>query len=334
MYANSFIFAKILLTLAEHFPEDKVNQWLENAEVIKMTDDELILFSPSHENLISLREHCRPYILDSLNNLFQCNVTLEIWGPQELELYNQSKKKEPDYLKPGYLFSDFLVGNSNEIAFKIAKAIAAAPGNETYNPLCIYGPSGTGKTHLLCAIANEIHINNPRLNVCYIQADVFVGELIWSLRSGTHDEFRRKYRSVDVMIVEDIQFFAGKATTQEEFYYLIDYLYQNQTQLIFSANCYPALIPGIEDYLSSKFEQGIVIGVDVPELDIRKKLVSRLAQKYKLMLNDEAISYIAEIVPENFRKITGALKRLRAARDIDGVALTTAQIKEMLEQLL
>lgn len=321
MYANSFIFAKILLTLAEHFPEDKVNQWLENAEVIKSTDDELILFSPSCENLISLREHCRPYILECLKNLFQCNATLEIWGPQELELYNQSKKKEPDYLKPGYLFSDFLVGNSNEMAFKIAKAIAAAPGNETYNPLCIYGPSGTGKTHLLCAIANEIHINNPELNVCYVLADVFVGELIWSLRSGTHDAFRRKYRSLDVLIVEDIQFLAGKTTTQEEFYYLFDYLYQNHKQLIFSANGHPALIPGIEDYLSSKFEQGIIIGIDIPELDIRKTFISSLGKKYKLTLTDEAISCIAEIVPENFRKITGVMKRLRAARDIDGTTL-------------
>ena len=216
------------------------------------------------------------------------------------------------------------------MALKTAKVVVADPGNNAYNPLYIYGPSGVGKTHLLYAIANEIYRSMPATNICYTQADKFVGELIWSLRSGKYDEFRHKYRSVDAFIVDDIQFLAGKVSTQEEFYHIFDYLYQNNKQLILSANDYPSGIPGLENYLSSKFEQGIAVGIEPPDFKVREKIVTQLAHAYKLDISEESILYIAETISSSVRYIVDSMKRLRAAHDLDNKCLSEDNIKSIL----
>lgn len=334
MYACSYILAKILLTLSTHFPEDVTDRWLDDVEVIECTEDKLVLYSPSSDNLRNLREQGYPYILELAKNLLRCNAMVEIYGPEEYEKYKRSQIAKQSTLKPQFSFDNFVVGSSNEMAVKIAKTVALDPGNNLHNPLYVYGPSGVGKTHLLCAIANEIYTTKSETNICYVNADTFVGELIWGLRNGTYNDFRTKYRSLDVLIVEDIQFLAGKATTQEEFYHIFDYLYQNNKQLIFSANHLPAEITGIETYLCSKFEQGIVIDIEPPDFRVRKDIITQLDQTYKLSLSREAILYISEVIPGNVRKIVGAMKRLRAAQDLNGVTLTVNQIKTVLEQLV
>ena len=334
MYAHSYVLVKILLTLSAHFPEKIVDQWLSDAEVIECTEDKIVLYSPSPDNLRNLREQGYPHILELAKNLLQCNAMVEICGPEEYEKYKRSQIAKHSYLKPQFSFSGFVVGSSNEMAVKIAKTVALDPGNNLHNPLYVYGPSGVGKTHLLCAIANEIYTTKHEANICYVNADKFVGELIWGLQNGTYNDFRTKYRSIDVLIVEDIQFLAGKTTTQEELYYLFDYLYQNNKQLIFSANSYPSAIAGMETYLYSKFEQGIVIGIEAPDFQVRKEIVTRLDQTHKLGLCSEAILFVVEALPDNVRKIVGAMKRLRAARDIDGATLTLEQVKIIINQLV
>lgn len=332
MYAHSYILAKILLTLSAHFPEDVVDQWLKNAEIIECTEDKIILYSPSLDKLKNLQERCYLYILELANHLLQCNASVEIIGPQEFIQYKQSQKAKPNYLKPQYLFDNFVVGTSNEMAVKTARAVAAELGNEAYNPLYIYGPSGVGKTHLLCAIANEIHINRPEANVYYVNADTFVSELIWGLRSGQYDAFRQKYHALDVLIVDDIQFLAGKASAQEELYYIFDYLYQNNKQLFFSANSYPSSILGLESYLCSKFEQGIVIGIDTPERQICQTIVTRLANAYKLGFNEDTVLHIVNLLPNNIKEIIGAMKRLRAAHELYDEELSTDNIDAILRR--
>lgn len=332
MYAHSYIWAKILLTLTEHFPEDKVDQWLENAEIIECSEDHLIMYTPSHENLQCLRENCRPYILDLLKALLQCNATIELWGTEELEQYRRKQASQPDYFKPLYQFQNFVVGSSNEMAYKLAKAVAENPGKHSYNPLYIYGPRGVDKTHLLCSIANEIHLARPEAQICYVLADAFVSELIWGIQSGRLEGFRQKYRSADVLIIEDVQFLAGKASVQEGFYHIFDHLYQNNKQIIMSANSYPARIPKLEYYLSSKFEQGITVCIEAPDLNIRHTIISLLGQKYKLDLNSETIRYLTDSITDSVRSIEGALKKLRAAHDLAGVDLSIDNVKSILLQ--
>ena len=330
MYAHSYILAKIIMALSAHFPEEVIDQWFENAEIIECTEEKVILHSPSSGNLVNIKEQCYPYILELAKNLLQGNVVLQIWGPHELQQYKQNQKAKPDYLKPQYLFDDFVVGTSNEMAVKTAKAVAAEFGNEAYNPLYIYGPSGAGKTHLLCAIANEIHINRPEANVHYVNADTFVSELIWGLRNGQYDAFRQKYRSVDVLIFDDVQFLEGKASAQEEFYYIFDFLYQNNKLLVFSANRYPSLISGLEHYLYTKFEQGVVIGIDAPDPHVCQVVATRLANSYKLGLNKETILQVVNLLPNNIKEIIAAMKRLRAAHDLNDESLTVDRIKDIL----
>ncbi len=330
MYAHSYVLAKIILALSTHFSEEEIDQWFENAEIIECTEDKIILYSPSPDKVKNLQERCYPYILELANHLLQCHASVEIIGPQELIQYKKSNKAKPNYLKPQYLFDNFVVGTSNEMAVKTARAVAAELGNEAYNPLYIYGPSGVGKTHLLCAIANEIHINRPEANIYYVNADTFVSELIWGLRSGQYDAFRQKYRTLDVLIVDDIQFLAGKASAQEELYYIFDYLYQNNKLLVFSANSYPSSISGLENYLYTKFEQGVVIGIDVPDHQICQVVVARLANSYKLGLDEGTILQIVDYLPANIREIIGAMKRLRAVHDLDGESLTLDNIKAIL----
>lgn len=327
MYANSYMLAKILLSLYDNFPEPDVDKWLTDAEVIECTEDKVILYSPSLDNLNILQELCYSYILDVVKNLLQCNALLEIWGPIEFSHHRQSEITKPNYANSNYLFSNYVVGSSNEIAVKAAKTVSSAPGSTIYNPLYIYGPSGVGKTHLLCAIANEIHITNPKANICYVLADTFVSELIWGLRNGRYDNFNQKYRSVDVLIVDDIQFLAGKATTQEEFYYIFDYLLQNGKQLIFSSNDYPASIPGMENYLYSKFEQGVVLSIETPDIKIRQAMITRLAHAYRLEISNASIQFIAEAFPDNIRKIVGAMKMLRTAHDLNGTELSDYNVQ-------
>ena len=330
MYARSYVLAKIVLELSTNFPEDVTDRWLENLEVIECTEGKLILYSPLQEDLVKLRERYYTCISKLAKALLLCNAIVEIWSSKELERYKKNQKAKPSYLKPQFSFSNFVVGPSNEIAVKTAKAITSDPGNETYNPLYIYGPSGVGKTHLLCAIANDIYINKPQINICYVLADTFVSELIWGLRNGKYDEFRNKYRSADVLIVEDIQFLAGKVSTQEEFYHIVDYLYQNNKQLILSSDCHPMAIPGFEGFLSSKLEQSVIVGIKTPDFIIRQNIITQLANKYKLDTTKESVLCIAEAVPDSVRKVVGIMKMLRAAQDLDNQRLTEDKIRSIL----
>lgn len=327
MYAKSYVLAKIILSLYANFPEAEVDKWLADAEVIECTEDKVILYSPSLDSLKILQEVCYSYILDVVKNLLQCNALLEIWGPTDLDQHRQNQSTRSNYTSANYSFSNYIVGTSNEIAVIAARAVSSAPGNAIYNPLYFYGPSGVGKTHLLHAIANEIHVTNPEASICYVLTDTFVSELVWSLRSGRYDSFRLKYRSADVLIVDDIQFLAGKASTQEEFYYIFDYLYQNGKQLIFSSNNYPSSIPGMENYLCSKFEQGVVLCIDTPDIKIRQDLIARLAHAYRLDISNMSVRFIAEAFPDNLRKIIGAMKMLRAAHDLHGTELSDYNVQ-------
>lgn len=334
MYASSYVLAKILLTLSARFTEEAVVAWFENAEIIKCTEDTVILYSPSPDNLKILNEQCYSYIHETVKELLQCNATLEIWGSQKLENYKHNQIAENNSFNPQLVFSNYIVGKSNEMAVKVAKAVTSSAGAGIYNPLYMYGPSGVGKTHLLCAIANEMLRVNPKVKICYAVADTFVGELIWGLRNGAYDAFRTKYQSVDVLIIDDIQFLAGKAATQEEFYSIIDFLYQNNKQLIVSANNCPSLVPGLESFLYSKFEQGVVIGIDTPDITIRRTVVAQLNDAYNLGISDETIEYVAESIPNSIRKTIGVMKKLRASHDLDGVKLTLGQTRIIVDQLL
>ena len=210
-----------------------------------------------------------------------------------------------------YTFENFVVGSSNKFAHAAAQAVADKPA-VLYNPLFIYGGSGLGKTHLLCAICKEIQKKNPRARILYTKGETMTIELIEAIQKGTTPEFRAKYRQVDVLLVDDIQFIGGKAATQEEFFHTFDHLHSNGKQIVLTSDRPPREIATLEDRLQSRFVMGLTADIQPPDLETRMAIIRRKAQLLDLPIADDVTSYIANQLKSNVRQLEGVVKRMRA----------------------
>ncbi|MBQ8683807.1 MAG: chromosomal replication initiator protein DnaA [Clostridia bacterium] len=210
-----------------------------------------------------------------------------------------------------YTFENFVVGSSNKFAHAASQAVASKPAG-LYNPLFIYGGSGLGKTHLLCAICKEIQRNNPRAKILYTKGETMTIELIEAIQKGTTPEFRAKYRQVDVLLVDDIQFIAGKVSTQEEFFHTFDALHSTGKQIVLTSDRPPREIATLEERLQSRFVMGLLADIQPPDLETRIAIIRRKAQMLDLTLSDEVATYIANQLKSNVRQLEGVVKRMRA----------------------
>ena len=210
-----------------------------------------------------------------------------------------------------YSFENFVVGSSNKFAHAASQAVASKPAG-LYNPLFIYGGSGLGKTHLLCAICKEIQRNNPRAKILYTKGETMTIELIEAIQKGTTPEFRAKYRQVDVLLVDDIQFIAGKISTQEEFFHTFDALHSTGKQIVLTSDRPPREIATLEERLQSRFVMGLLADIQPPDLETRIAIIRRKAQMLDLSLSDEVATYIANQLKSNVRQLEGVVKRMRA----------------------
>lgn len=210
-----------------------------------------------------------------------------------------------------YSFENFVVGSSNKFAHAASQAVASKPAG-LYNPLFIYGGSGLGKTHLLCAICKEIQKNNPRAKILYTKGETMTNELIEAIQNGTTPEFRAKYRQVDVLLVDDIQFIGGKVSTQEEFFHTFDNLHSNGKQIVLTSDRPPREIATLEERLQSRFVMGLTADIQPPDLETRIAIIRRKAQMLDLPLSDELAGYIANQLKSNVRQLEGVVKRMRA----------------------
>lgn len=210
-----------------------------------------------------------------------------------------------------YTFENFVKGSSNEFALAAARAVANKPAS-AWNPLFIYGGSGLGKTHLMCAICQEILKNNPRTRILYTKGEDMTNELIEAIQNGTTTEFRAKYRQVDVLLVDDIQFIAGKVSTQEEFFHTFDALHSNNKQIVLTSDRPPREIATLEERLQSRFEMGLLADIQPPNLETRIAIIRRKAQSLELPLTDDVVEYIAHQLKSNIRQLEGVVKKMRA----------------------
>ncbi|MBO5494912.1 MAG: chromosomal replication initiator protein DnaA [Eubacterium sp.] len=226
-----------------------------------------------------------------------------------------------DYKNLQFTFENFIVGNSNKFAYAAAKAVAADPGARlshgnnfnNYNPLFIYGNSGLGKTHLLNAISNEIKEKFPDMNIVYVRAEEFTNELVLAIQNKTTDEFHNKYRkNIDVLLVDDIQFISGKEATVEEFFHTFDTLIYNGAQIVLSSDRPPKEIRSITDRLRSRFEDGLIADIQIPEFETRREIIKRKAKLVGFDIPDNIVDYIAENIKSNIRQLEGVTKRLYA----------------------
>ncbi len=214
-------------------------------------------------------------------------------------------------LNPKYVFSSFVVGNSNRMAHAASLAVAEAPA-QAYNPLFLYGNSGLGKTHLMHSIAHFILNKNPQTKVLYVTSETFTNELILSIQNNKNEEFRNKYRGIDVLLIDDIQFISKKEGTQEEFFHTFNALYESSKQIIISSDRPPKEIKTLEDRLRSRFESGLIADIQPPDYETRIAILRKKADSDHLEIGDELLSYIAKNIASNIRELEGALTRIAA----------------------
>jgi chromosomal replication initiator protein len=233
-------------------------------------------------------------------------------------------------LNTRYTFEEFVVGNSNRFAHAASQAVASAPAR-AYNPLFLYGGVGLGKTHLMHAIGHRVMLDNPSANVVYLTCEKFTNEFIIALQNNRTPEFRNRYRQVDVLLIDDIQFLAGKETTQEEFFHTFNALHESGRQLIISSDRPPKEIQTLESRLRSRFEWGLLTDIQAPDLETREAILRKKAESEKIPVPDEVTSFIAKVIPSNIRELEGALIRVVAYASLTKSPITVDLAAEVLK---
>ncbi|HVT03448.1 MAG TPA: chromosomal replication initiator protein DnaA [Thermoanaerobaculia bacterium] len=239
----------------------------------------------------------------------------------------------PAHFNSRYTFSTFVVGNSNQLAYAASLSVAENPSG-SFNPLFIYGGAGLGKTHLIQAIGHQIRMANPARKVIYMSADNFVTELITSIRYDKMSAFRDRYRGIDALLLDDIQFLAGKERTQEEFFHTFNALYEAQKQIVFTSDAPPREIPTLEERLRSRFEWGLIADIQPPDLETKVAIIRKKAEERRMDVPNDVSLFIAERVRSNIRELEGHLNRVAAYASLTGHPITIDLTKEALRDLL
>ena len=308
------------------------NVWITCIEPRTIEDGEVVVFVHTNFQKKIVSEHYADKLKDAFENVLGIPLGLKIVSGEDLEkttaaapppasgnLFDGSTDQD-------YSFENFVVGSSNKFAHAASQAVASKPAGY-YNPLFIYGGSGLGKTHLLYAICNEIRKNSPAANILFTKGEYMANELIEAIQKGQTMEFRAKYRQVDVLLIDDIQFISGKVSTQEEFFHTFDALHQANKQIVLTSDRPPREIATLEERLRTRFEMGLLADIQPPDLETRIAIIRRKAQLLDIPITDDIAEYIAGQLKSNVRQLEGAVKCMRAQYLLAGEqpTLVTAQ---------
>ena len=333
MYSSAYVWAKVLSYLEDRLTAVTVSAWFDDAEVVELNEDNLILYSPSDFRREIIRRRCTDIIHDALKEIFNSDARLLVFGDEELNARKSKGKTSTSMdFNPQFTFDNFVVGPSNRMAHSAAIAVSKTPG-QVYNPLFLYGPPGVGKTHLLYAIANGIRKNSPNANIVYIKGDQFTNELIDAIKNGKNVEFRSKYREADLFLIDDIQFIAGKESTQEEFFHTFNTLYEENKQIVMTSDRKPGDMPTLEDRLRTRFEWGLIMDIQPPDYETRMAILKNKATQLGLNLDDDVCNYIAINVTNNVRQIEGTVKKILAYRDLNNMPLDLPNISRAIDDM-
>ena len=313
------IWSKVLTLLQNEMTTTTINAWFDDATAVALDGDKFVLYSPTPFKRDIIAARYVPAIQNALQELFSAQFQVEVLTEGELAAYQQEQPKKNDFF-PGteeYTFDRFVVGSSNKFAHAAALAVAENPG-QIYNPLYIHGESGLGKTHLLYAIAHNIHQKNPNMSVVYVKGETFTNELIQAIREGRNQEFRDKYRFADVFLMDDVQFVAGRASTQEELFHTFNSLYELKKQIVFTSDRPPKELLRLDDRLKTRFEWGLPVDVQPPDYETRMAIIKSKAIRMGVDMPDFLLQLIAENITANVRQIEGTVNRIMAFQDITG----------------
>ncbi|MCZ6623475.1 MAG: chromosomal replication initiator protein DnaA [Deltaproteobacteria bacterium] len=331
-----------LKQLREQLGNQNYETWIKPIQIRPRDGGGINLEVPSKFFRDWLVEHFLIQIRETLSNQSHRPVKVSVIINQQLQRNKPVEKKEDkEVLKPQrvsnliqkYTFENFVVGASNQFAQAASLAVANQPG-EHYNPLFIYGDVGLGKTHLINAIGHRIVIKRPTLKVIYLSSESFMNELIGSLRRDKMDEFKRRFRSVDVLILDDVQFIAGKERTQEEFFHTFNSLYESHKQIIITSDRFPKEIAGLEDRLRNRFEWGLIADIQPPDLETRVAILQKKAEIEGVILPHEVAIFLASHITSNVRELEGCLTRLGAFASLTKVGITVDLAKQVLQNTL
>ncbi|SFL88494.1 chromosomal replication initiator protein DnaA [Halanaerobium salsuginis] len=353
------IWEKTLENIKEKITNPSFNTWFSETKAVLTTpENQLILQVPNNFIQEWIETQYTDLIEEILTNLTGNHWDLILLTPQEVKKFkeqgsNKVTKTEPDDINneveskvddnevqefkngfnPKYTFDTFVVGNSNRFAHAASLAVAEAPA-KAYNPLFIYGDVGLGKTHLMQAIAHFILKNNPDYKVVYVSSETFTNELINSIKDDSTVDFRDKYRNIDILLVDDIQFLAGKERTQEEFFHTFNTLHESNRQLIISSDRPPKEIPTLEERLRSRFEWGLITDIQKPDLETRIAILRKKADVENLVIPNEVVIYIANKIQSNIRELEGALIKVIAYSSLVDREIDIDLAREALKDLV
>lgn len=359
------LWNRCLIRLEDELPSQQFNMWIRPLQVTASGEGaELTLFAPNRfvvdwvrdkylerigEVLGELHSGPLPQLRLEVGSSRQRSVTLATrqprngveWRPDSVganrpvvaaELGGAVKHRSN--LNTGFTFLTFVEGKSNRMACAAAQQVAENPASHGYNPLLLYGGVGLGKTHLMHAVGNELQRRNPNAKVVYLHSERFVADMISALRNKTINEFKRFYRSVDALLIDDIQFFAGKEQSQEEFFHTFNALLENGQQIILTCDKFPKEVDGLEERLKSRFGWGLSQPLEPPELETRVAILKKKAEEARVELPDDAAFFIAQRIRSNVRELEGALRRVIAHVRFTGAQIDIGLIKEALKDLI
>lgn len=333
MYSSAYVWSKVMARMESQLSAPVVSTWFDQAEVLELTDTKLVLYVPTMFCKETILRRCAGYVTDAMKDLFDSDVTLEVFCDEDIETYRTRKvKKNFIQFNPQFTFEKFVVGPSNVLAYNAALAVVEQPA-EVYNPLFLYGDSGLGKTHLLYAIAAEMQKCNPDIDIIYISGEQFTNELIEAIRMGQNVEFRTKYRNCDLFLLDDIQFIAGKEKTEEEFFHTFNTLHANHKQIVLTSDQPPGDMVKLTDRLRSRFESGLICDVTQPDYETRMAIVKNKAESLGLKLPDDVCDYIAENVTNNVRQLEGTVKKIKAYHDLNDMPLDVVSVSRAIKDM-
>ena len=345
--------------LCTRMPRSTVELWFGDFRVVDYSDDTIIFGTESEFKLKKAKEKHLSTLENAFESFFGFKQNIDVIFVGEMTAGErisrqlgvkfdapsakvEEQKPEPEKVEPvavvgrsinfQYTFDNFIVGASNKFAHAACVAVASNPA-DNYNPLFIYGPSGLGKTHLMSAIVNEIKRKNPLAKVVYIKGEEFTNEMIESLANKTMNKFHEKYRTCDILLIDDIQFIAGKTSTQEEFFHTFNTLHENCSQIVLSSDRPPKDIATLEDRLKTRFEWGLIADIQPPDLELRIAIIKKKAEQADITLSDEVATFLAENLRSNIRQIEGTIKKLSVIAFVEGRGITMDIAASCLQEL-
>jgi len=325
----SDVWQLVLEKLSQKLSETSINTWFDEVTDVELRDKTFVIACPNEFKRNMIEQMFSPQLREVLRDLFSSEFDL-------LVLAGLSKPDDPPsppilLVSDAFRFDTFVVGESNKLAYAAARAVADG-ASAHYNPLFIYGDSGLGKTHLIYAIHHQFRLRRPQANIVYIKGDEFLNEFISLVRMGRGDEFRAKYRDADLLLVDDVQFVAGKEQSQNEFFHTFNTLYEAGKQIVLTSDRLPSEMTLLDDRLRTRFEWGLMVDVQAPDYETRVAIIKNKALQRGFTIDDKSADYIARNVTANVRQIEGVINRIDAHRDLYRAALNDSEIEQIVRE--